>query len=84
MTKEDMVELMKASDALNAMDKLLEELTGLGYSGGKFKDIDCIYTVLKRHSHPAYSASASDAFWIVVDMTDKTPEERVDMLIAGP
>lgn len=85
MSEDDMEKLVKAIDALQGMDVVLEDLTSLGHGSGKYKDLDGIYDVLQHHSHPAYSVSAEDdAFYEILTMTDKSPKERVEMLLGGP
>lgn len=86
MEKKDMALLIEVEDALEDIDKLLEQLTGYGHANGKFVKLDNVFNVIQNNSHEYYADKSEDKtqlFMSILMGREKTPEERADILMNG-
>lgn len=86
VSKEDMKLLIEVEDELSRMDKVLEQLAGLGHASGVFIKLDNVYDVILHNSHPYYSNSEEtelELFKILINQ-EKTPAERAEILLNEP
>lgn len=86
MEKKDMALLIEVGDALEDMDKLLEQLTGYGHANGKFVKLDNVFNVIQNNSHEYFIGKSEDRtqlFLSILMSREKTPEERADILMNG-
>ena len=83
LTREDFIQLIKTSDALEQLDDLLKNLTGVGHGGGKLYELDSFYDVLFRHAKEEYTSKEEGEAQFYRIVTDRTLsiEDRVDMLM---
>ena len=86
MEKKDMALLIEVEDALEDIDKLLEQLTGYGHANGKFVKLDNVFNVIQNNSHEYYADKSEDKtqlFMSILMGREKTPEEAADILMNG-
>lgn len=87
MSREDMILLIKAGDALWGLGDTLQKLTGTSYADGEYQDLDNICEVILHSSHRYYAENkgnyGEDAFWKILGNDDLSAEERADLLLGG-
>lgn len=86
MEKKDMALLIEVEDALADMDKVLEQLAGQGHANGEFVELDNVFEVIYRNSHPVYSENPEEGqelFFRILMSRDLTSEQRAEILING-
>lgn len=83
LTREDFIQLIKTSDALEQLDDLLKNLTGVGHGSGRLYELDSFYDVLFRHAKEEYTFDEEGEAQFYRIVTDRTLsiEDRVDMLM---
>lgn len=78
--------LIEAEDAMADLDKVLEQITGHGHADGEFVELDNVFDVIYRNSHPVYSRNPKEGqelFFQILISRELTPEERAEILMNG-
>ena len=74
MSREDFMMLIEAQDALENMDKVLNELTGCGHGSGKFIALDNVYEVIRNKSRPEYqNTERGEDEFLAILLNQRTP-----------
>lgn len=83
MEKRDLVLLLEAGDALCEMDKVLKQLTGLGYASGDFMKLDNVFQVILNNIHPSHRQNemASEAVVQILLNNEIPIEQRMEILL---
>ena len=82
MNKEDMIMLIKAYDAWEALNEKIGDLTGGSMiDNPEFYPLDDIYVVIKRNSrYPNDDDKDTYALRTVLDDTEMSPEQRYELI----
>ncbi len=86
MEKKDMASLIEVEDALADMDQVLVQFTGQGHANGEFVELDNVFNVIYRNSHPFYSESSEEKqelFFYILMNRNWTAEQRAEILMNG-
>ena len=85
MDKQDYISLIEVTDDYEQLDLTLKKITGVGHGSGIYSNLDNIYDVLLRNSHPSYSENdeAESLFYTILSDSNRTANDRADILING-
>ena len=84
MTKKDYIDLIMVAEDIEKLDKTLQYLTDYTHSQSNFANLDKIYNVIKNNSNVYYHQEndlVEELFFRIIEDTDKSFEERADILL---